>query len=376
MERHKGIDDRGGGERGACDRALTALVKARALSMGFSAVGVSDLDLAAAGRRLEDWLARGFHGEMAYMTAHGEKRYRPESLVPGSIRCLSVAVDYRPQSAAAMQATLLDPDAAYVSRYALGRDYHKYLRVKLRNLASWIEERYGAFGYRAFTDSAPLMEKPLAHKAGLGWIGKNANLIDRERGSWFFIGELLTDLPLALDEPPADRCGSCTACIEACPTGAIVEPYVVDARKCISYLTIEYKGVIPEPLRPLIGNRAFGCDDCQLCCPWNRKSPRTDHDAFLSRDGLDRATLVELFRWSEEEFERNTRGSPLRRAGYECWLRNLAVALGNAAPSRTAAAALKERRDHPSELVRVHVRWALRRHARGSGERGAMRARA
>lgn len=341
---------------------VVEFIRSESRALGFSGFGIAGVDLASAGERLRRWLAQGYHGDMHWMGAHGDKRYRPERLVPGTVRCLSFTAEYLPEPMSRMEALLDDPARAYVARYALGRDYHRYLRRRLQRLAGAIAERVGEFGYRVFTDSAPVMEKPLAEAAGLGWIGKHTNLINRERGSWFFLGEIYTDLPLPVDEPAADHCGSCTRCIEVCPTGAIVAPYLLDARRCISYLTIENKADIPEPLRPLIGNRIFGCDDCQLFCPWNRFARVSEHEAFRPRHGLDAPELVSLFLWSEQEYLERTEGSALRRTGYEGWLRNLAVALGNAPTSRQVVDALRTRRDHPSALVRRHVDWALARH--------------
>ncbi len=343
---------------------LSNAIRDEARSLGFASFGVADIDLEAAGERLEQWLADGYHGAMSYMAAHGTRRYRPAELVPGTLRCLSFTVDYLPEPMQRLRDALDKPSAGYIARYALGRDYHRYIRRRLQALASRIAERIGPFGYRVFTDSAPVMEKPLAGKAGLGWIGKHTNVIDRSRGSWFFIGEIYTDLPLAADEPVADHCGSCTRCIEVCPTGAIVAPYVLDARRCISYLTIENRGDIPEPLRPLIGNRIFGCDDCQIFCPWNRFARESDHEAFKPRHGLDSTALETLFSWDEATWLSRTEGSALRRTGYEGWLRNLAVALGNAPTTDAVVGALEARRDFPSAMVRRHVAWALARHHR------------
>jgi epoxyqueuosine reductase len=299
---------------------------------------------------------------MDYMQRHGTRRSRPAELVPGTVRVISVRMDYWPAGAAAADKLLGDPARAYLSRYALGRDYHKVIRKRLQKLADRIEALTGPFGYRAFTDSAPVLEKALAQKAGLGWIGKHTNLINEQAGSWFFLGELYTNLPLPLDAPGEAHCGSCQACIDACPTGAIVGPNELDARLCISYLTIELRGSIPEPLRPLLGNRIYGCDDCQLVCPWNRFAGATQEEDFQVRNGLDNAALLRLFAWSREEFERKLRGSAIYRIGYECWLRNLAVGLGNAETSREIIAALERRADHPSALVREHITWALQRH--------------
>lgn len=330
--------------------------------LGFQAVGITHIDLREDEAALERWLALGRHGEMNYMARHGEKRSRPEALVPGTLSVISVRMDYLPADAAPMQKALEDPQQAYVSRYALGRDYHKVLRSRLQKLANRIESETGRFGYRVFTDSAPVLEKPLARNAGLGWIGKHTNLIDSKSGSWFFLGELYTDLPLAADEAASDHCGTCRRCIDACPTGAIVAPYELDARLCISYLTIELHGSIPAELRPLIGNRVYGCDDCQMVCPWNKFARPTREADFAVRHGLDRSTLIDLFAWDEDEFLRKTEGSPIRRIGHERWLRNIAVGLGNAPTSPAVIASLRSRANDPSPLVREHVAWALNRH--------------
>ncbi len=341
---------------------LAAQIKAWGRELGFQQVGIANVELSQDEARLHEWLAAGRQGEMHYMARHGRKRTRPGALVPGTRRVISARMDYLPPSATDPWAVLSDPSLAYVSRYALGRDYHKVLRKRLQRLAERIEERVGPFGYRAFTDSAPVLEKALARNAGLGWIGKHTNLLNCDAGSWFFLGELYTDLPLPADRAPSAHCGTCEACIRACPTGAIVAPYQLDARRCISYLTIELRGSIPEPLRPLIGNRIFGCDDCQLVCPWNRYAAATPETDFLPRHDLDAPALVALFDWSEEDFRRRTEGSAIRRIGYACWLRNIAVALGNAPAAEEVEAALRRRENHPSELVREHVSWALARH--------------
>ncbi len=330
--------------------------------LGFQQMGVSDVDLSAAEKRLARWLEDRFHGEMGYMAHHGPKRSRPELLVPGTIRVISVRMDYLPEDPVAAAALLDRRDKAYVSRYALGRDYHKVLRGRLRALARRIAEAIGPFGHRVFVDSAPVLEKPIAEKAGLGWIGKHTNLINRNAGSWFFLGELYTDLPLPVDVPEESHCGSCRACLDVCPTGAIVAPYRLDARRCISYLTIELKGTIPVELRPLIGNRVYGCDDCQLFCPWNKFARRTDETDFAPRHGLDAPDLVALFAWSEDTWLAKTEGSAMRRTGYAQWLRNLAVALGNAETTPEIVAALESRRNHVSDMVREHVKWALEQH--------------
>jgi epoxyqueuosine reductase len=342
--------------------ALAQDIKAWARELGFQQAGIADPDLGADEARLLAWLDAGRHGEMHYMQRHGLKRSRAGWLHPGTVRVISVRMDYLPADAAPADGVLGDPALAYVSRYALGRDYHKLLRRRLQRLADRIEAAIGAFSYRVFTDSAPVLEKPLARAAGLGWIGKHTNLLNRNAGSWFFLGEIYTDLALPADAPVDDHCGSCRACLDACPTGAIVAPYELDARLCISYLTIELRGSIPVGLRPLIGNRIFGCDDCQLVCPWNRFAAPTGEADFSPRNGLDAAALVALFRWSEEDFLRYTEGTAIRRIGYECWLRNIAVALGNAPPGDAVVEALAARREHPSALVHEHIAWALHRH--------------
>jgi len=341
--------------------ALALAVKAWGRELGFDAVTIADVNLGDAEPRLLHWLEQGMHGEMDYMARHGLKRARPGELVPGTIRVISARMGYWPD-AADSDAALADADRAYVSRYALGRDYHKVLRARLQQLADRIAAEVGEFGYRVFSDSAPVMEVELASRSGLGWRGKHSLLLTREAGSFFFLGELFTDLPLPVDAPTSAHCGTCTRCIEVCPTQAIVAPYVVDARRCISYLTIELKGSIPLELRPLIGNRVYGCDDCQLHCPWNKFAQRTREADFAVRHGLDRATLVELFGWSEDEFRQRMAGSAILRIGYERWLRNIAVGLGNAPTSNAVLTALRARADHSSELVREHVAWALARH--------------
>jgi epoxyqueuosine reductase len=330
--------------------------------LGFQQVGIADIDLAAAEDRLDAWLREGFHGEMGYMARHGRKRSRPAELVPGTASVISVRLDYLPSEPAPPAGLLDHGSKAYISRYALGRDYHKVLRGRLRRLAARIEGAVGPFGHRVFVDSAPVLEKPLAEKAGLGWIGKHTNLIHRDAGSWFFLGELFVDLPLPADEPETSHCGTCRACMDVCPTDAIVAPYQLDARRCISYLTIELKGAIPIEFRPLIGNRIYGCDDCQLFCPWNKFARTTDEADFAPRHDLDAAELVDLFAWSEDEWLRKTEGSAIRRIGYARWLRNVAVALGNAATSAAVIGALRSRQDTDSELVADHVKWALEQH--------------
>ncbi len=342
--------------------ALAASIRSWAAELGFQQLGISDLDLSEDARRLDAYLAAGYHGEMAYMASHGTMRSRPDELVPGTQRVISVRMDYLPEDTQ-MTHVLAQPEQAYISRYALGRDYHKLIRKRLQQLADKITQAIGPFGHRAFVDSAPVLEKPLARKAGLGWVGKNTLILNRKAGSWFFLGELLVDLPLPIDAPnDRDHCGKCTACLEVCPTQAFVGERVLDARRCISYLTIELKDAIPVELRPLIGNRVFGCDDCQLVCPWNRFAKATQEGDFQPRHGLDNSSLAELFMWTEEQFLTRTQGSPIRRTGYERWLRNLAVGLGNAPSTIPVLEALKARLEYPSELVREHVRWALQQH--------------
>lgn len=340
---------------------LAKQIKTWGREIGFQAVAIADTDLRLTEQRLADWLAMGHHGEMAYMSKHGSKRTRPAELLPGTTRVICVRMDYLPPTDDPA-AVLADPASAFISRYALGRDYHKVLRKRLRQLAERIAGTMDGFRYRVFVDSAPVMEKPLAAKAGLGWMGKHTNLLSREAGSWFFLAELYTDLPLPVDSPVMDHCGRCQACIEICPTGAIVAPYRLDARLCVSYLTIELPGPIPEALRPQIGNRIYGCDDCQLVCPWNRFAAPTPEVDFLPRHGLDAATLIELFRWSKATFLTRTQGSAIRRIGWERWLRNIAVALGNAPTNAAVVQALRTSRNHASPLVREHVAWALARH--------------
>ena len=340
---------------------LAATIKTWGRELGFQQVGITDVDLAEDERHLQRWLDAGYHGEMGFMAKHGTKRTRPAELVPDTLRVISVRLDYLPAETESAK-VLGQPQTAYVSRYAVGRDYHKLMRKRLATLAGWVEERIGPFGYRAFVDSAPVMERALARKAGLGWIGKNAMLLNPRAGSLFFLGELYVDLPLPVDAPfEEEHCGSCSACRTACPTGAIVDDKVVDARACISYLTIELFGSIPEHYREAMGNRVFGCDDCQLVCPFTRFTRTTTEADFAPRHDLDRASLVSLFAWSEEEFLDKTAGSPIRRIGYERWLRNLAVGLGNAPWSESVEAALHARLAYPSDLVREHVRWALAR---------------
>lgn len=331
--------------------------------LGFQAVGIADAGPGDAEKGLAAWLAAGWHGEMDYMARHGARRARPAELVPGTLRVLSCRMDY----AAALDdewPALADGERAYVARYARGRDYHKVLRARLQALYERIRDVAGECAHRVFTDSAPVMEVELATRAGIGWRGKHTLLLSREAGSWFFLGELYLGLPLPVDAPQTGHCGSCTRCIDICPTQAIRAPYRLDARRCISYLTIELKGAIPEDLRPLIGNRVYGCDDCQLVCPWNAFAQPSEAPDFAVRNGLDSASLVELFAWSEREFDTRLRGSAIRRIGYQRWLRNLAVGLGNAPTGAAVLGALRARSGHSSALVREHVNWALARHER------------
>jgi epoxyqueuosine reductase len=349
--------------------ALVRSIRGWARDLGFAGIGISGVDLGEAESRLLHWLHQGYQGDMDYMAAHGSRRARPAELLPGTTSVISARLPYWPHGAREAIEVLGDPALAYVSRYALGRDYHKVLRDRLQKLATRIEAAIGPFRYRAFTDSAPVMEVALAAQTRLGWRGKHTLLLNREAGSYFFLGELYVDLPLAPEAPASAHCGTCRACLDACPTQAFVAPHVLDARRCISYLTIEHKGAIPVELRPLMGNRIYGCDDCQLACPWNRDAPRADLPDFAPRHGLDSASLATLFAWDEDSFLARLQGSPIRRIGHERWLRNIAVALGNAlsnaprhAPAtRDMLAALQSRRGHPSALVREHVHWALGR---------------
>jgi len=338
---------------------LAAKIKQWGKEFGFAEVGITDIDLSEHEAQLQRWLDNGYHGEMNYMAAHDMKRARPAELVPGTQRIISVKMNYLPPEASFAKA-LGNKETAYISRYALGRDYHKVIRNKLKKLGQKIEQEVGQFGFRPFVDSAPVLERQLAEKAGLGWRGKNSLLINKQAGSWFFLGELFVDLPLPIDEPNKEEgCGKCTACITLCPTGAIVEPYVVDARKCISYLTIELQGTIPKQYRPLLGNRVYGCDDCQLVCPWNRFGQLAQEDDFTPRKNLKDQELLTLFNWTEEAFLKNTEGSPIRRIGFERWQRNLAVGLGNAPFNQGIIDTLNQALPNSSELVQEHIEWAL-----------------
>jgi epoxyqueuosine reductase len=346
---------------------LVERIRAWAAELGFARVGIADTDVAEASRHLQAWLGEGRHGAMDYMERHARLRADPAQLLPGTLRVISARMDYLPEKAPPDWAErelhrLREPGAAVVSLYARGRDYHKVLRARLQLLATRIEGEVGSFGYRVATDSAPVLEVELARKSGIGWRGKHTLLLSQDAGSMFFLGEILTDLPLPVDAPVVERCGTCARCIDICPTRAITGPYQLDARRCISYLTIEHPGPIPEDLRPLMGNRVYGCDDCQLVCPWNKFAQRATLPDFDARHGLGSATLIDLFAWNEEDFNARTAGSAIRRIGHERWLRNVAVALGNAPTSSAIIAALTSRRSDPSALVREHVEWALGRH--------------
>jgi len=343
--------------------SISRQIKDWGKSLGFQAVGISDLDLSEAEKHLTTWLAEKNHGSMGYMEKHGKKRTRPALLEPGTLRIISARMDYFPESAVDPWQILNDNKQAYISRYSLGRDYHKLLRQRLKKLAEKITDKIGPFGFRVYVDSAPVMEKAIAEKSGLGWIGKHSNLLSREAGSWFFIGEIYVDIPLNIDEKISAHCGDCTACIDECPTQAIVSPYRVDARRCISYLTIENKETIPVEFRKAMGNRIYGCDDCQLVCPWNRFSTNTQEQDFSIRHNLDNVSLLELFKWDEETFLKNTEGSAIRRIGYQSWLRNIAVALGNADYSNDIIEALKDKYSIASDMLKEHLDWAIEQHS-------------
>jgi len=343
-------------------------IRELAREFGFQRCGITGIELGEDEGHLRDWLAEGLHGSMAWMGHHDGKRARPAELLPGTLRVISVGLDYGRRDDDAAWQTLADGERAYVARYALGRDYHKLMRQRLQRLADRIADTVGPFGHRVFVDSAPVLERALARNAGLGWIGKHTCLIDRDGGSWFFLGEIYVDLPLPVDAPATAHCGTCTRCIDICPTQAIVAPNRLDARRCISYLTIEHEGAIPVELRPLIGNRIFGCDDCQLVCPWNKFAKRTDEPDFRARNDLDRATLAQLSAWSEAEFLQRTEGTALRRSGFERWQRNIAVALGNAPATDEVLTALDALADSENAVVRDHAEWARSHHA---AERGA-----
>ncbi len=344
-------------------KKLTEQIKTWGRELGFQQIGITDIDLGPHESYLKQWLNAGYQGEMTWMQDHGEKRFSPEALHPGTVRVISARMDYLPGDSKHI-AVLKNSEQAYIARYALGRDYHKLIRKRLAQLAKKIENTIEGFGLtanqRPFVDSAPVMERPLAEKAGLGWAGKNTLIIHEKAGSWFFLGEIYTNIPLEIDTPAQkNRCGECTACLKVCPTDAFPKPYVLDARRCISYLTIEFKGIIPEEFRGPIGNRIFGCDDCQAICPWNKYAKPSCEKDFTPRHNLDAPDLLSLFLWTEKEFLKLTEGSPIRRVGYEFWLRNLAVALGNAPQSEKIINALKIRREQASDLVREHIDWAI-----------------
>jgi len=360
-------DDKGGSQNQPDIRhspaALSIKVKQLASAIGLTHCGITDTHLDEDETHFLNWLKAGFHGQMDYMQRHGTLRSRPAQLLPGTIRIVSVRLDYKPPDAKNSQTVLNDPHAAFISRYALGRDYHKVLRQRLQKLANAMTEEFGDFGYRAFVDSAPVLEKAIAQKAGLGWIGKHSNLLTKDAGSWFFLGELYTDLPLAIDKPQQlSHCGSCSACIDSCPTQAIVAPFKVDARRCISYHTIELKGSIPEEFRKAMGNRIYGCDDCQLVCPFNKFSEPSEEADFAIRHDLDRESLIKLFSWDECTFKTHMAGTAIHRIGHERWIRNIAVALGNAPTSAAVVSSLQQRENDSSALIREHVRWALAEH--------------
>ena len=341
---------------------FAADIKVWGNELGFQEVSITDVDLSEHEPHLKAWIAKNYHGAMSYMAENHDKRCHPEQLVPGTIRVICARMDYAKDSQDSL-ASMENTGKAYVSRYARGRDYHKLIRKRLQKLATRIKEEAGPFGYRAFVDSAPVLERALAEKSGMGWIGKNTMLINKKAGSWFFLGELFTDLPLPVDAPDTDHCGTCSACLDVCPTKAFVAPNQLDATRCISYLTIELRSAIPLEFRKPIGNRIFGCDDCQLVCPWNKFSKNSDEKDFIPRHSLDDAQLVDLFAWSERDFLNRTEGSAIRRIGYDCWLRNIAIALGNAPTSKVVVAALNSRLNNVSEMVNEHITWALQQHA-------------
>ena len=337
---------------------LAEKIKLWGQELGFAQVGISDIDLSEHEQALNDWLANNYHGDMDYMEKHGLMRARAHELVEGTLRVISVRLDYLP-TGAKFARILKQKDHAYISRYALGRDYHKLMRKRLKQLGDKIKAHCQQLNFRPFVDSAPILERPLAAKAGLGWVGKHSLLINKKSGSWFFLGELLIDLPLPCDHQPANDCGRCVSCIKICPTGAIVKPYVVDARRCISYLTIELRESIPEEFRPLLGNRIYGCDDCQLICPWNKFAKLSDEQDFHPRQNLDQISLLALFSWDEATFLSSTEGSPIRRIGYQCWQRNIAVALGNANFDEDILSALTDKLGEAEPMVAEHIEWAI-----------------
>tara|TARA_B110000305_G_scaffold79245_1_gene89175 strand:- start:5457 stop:6509 length:1053 start_codon:yes stop_codon:yes gene_type:complete len=336
-------------------------IKKWGVELGFQEVSFTDIDLSKYEHHLKDWIDRNYHGAMSYMAENHDKRCHPEQLVPGTIRVVCVRMDYAMDSEDSLD-SMQNTGKAYISRYARGRDYHKLIRKRLQKLARKIQDVAGPFGYRAFVDSAPVLERALAEKAGMGWIGKNTMLINKQAGSWFFLGELFTDLPLPVDEQVADHCGSCSACLDICPTNAFVKPNLLDATRCISYLTIELRTSIPVEFRKPMGNRIYGCDDCQFVCPWNKFSKPTQEKDFTPRHSLDDAQLVDLFAWSEREFLKRTEGSAIRRIGYDCWLRNIAVALGNAPSSKEIVNSLRSRLNNVPDMVNEHIEWALLQH--------------
>jgi len=339
---------------------ISTHIKQWAAELGFSDAAITGVQLADEETQFEQWLDKGYHGEMAYMARHGSKRSRPNELVPGTLSVISVRMDYFPPQAQSIQQVLSNKNLGLISRYATGRDYHKLIRKRLQHLANKIQDNIGEFGYRVFTDSAPVLEKALAEKAGLGWTGKHTNLINRTAGSWFFLGEIYTDLALPVNQQkPKNHCGTCSACIDICPTKAIIAPYTLDARRCISYLTIELKSAVPVEFRKAIGNHIYGCDDCQLVCPWNRFSKPSDEKDFAVRHGLDAPQLLDLFAWTEDQFLKNMEGSPIRRIGYMQWLRNIAIALGNAPYSDNIINTLKNKRPNVNAMVQEHIDWAL-----------------
>jgi len=340
-------------------QSLADEIKLLGQSLGFQQVGITDTELSDAETQLNSWLKAGLHADMDYMHKHGTKRTRPAELHSGTIRIISCRMDYLPEPMKQTSQLMDDPIQAYISRYALGRDYHKVIRKKLQRLADLIQQRIGSFGYRAFVDSAPVMEKAIAEKAGLGWIGKHSNVLNKEAGSWFFLGELYVDIPLPIDQPTEEHCGECTRCIDICPTQAIIAPYIVDSKRCISYLTIELKGSIPEQFRPLMGNHIYGCDDCQQVCPWNRFAQLTDEGDFMPRHDLHHIELIKIFQWDEETFLKKTEGSAIRRIGYTSWIRNIAIALGNAPKNEAILVALQQRLELPDPIIHEHVKWAI-----------------
>lgn len=337
---------------------LAEKIKLWGAELGFSQVGIADVDLSLHEEKLQSWLDNQYHGDMDYMARHGLMRARPAELEENSIRTISVRMDYLPTHASFAK-NLKNKSQAYISRYALGRDYHKLMRKRLQQLGNKIKSHCEQFNFRPFVDSAPVLERPLAEKAGLGWVGKHSLLINKQAGSWFFLGELLVNVPLPVDNAPKNDCGNCVACIKICPTKAIVEPYVVDARRCISYLTIEHKGVIAEEFRPLLGNRIYGCDDCQLICPWNKFAKLSIEEDFQPRQSLDNISLLELFSWDEQQFLDRTQGSPIRRIGFQSWQRNIAISLGNANYQLEIVTALKQQLTHADEVVAEHIEWAI-----------------